>query len=58
MKVISSTYYQMVSFITQDEHVDLYGSQHAAWQCYHIAREARPNTDCEHSPKEASPSNQ
>ena len=39
MKVIHSTYYQMVSFLTKDGQVDLYGSQLAARQCYQIARE-------------------
>ena len=40
MKVISSTYHQMVSFLTEDEQIDLYDSQLAARQCYQIAREA------------------
>ena len=57
MKVIPSTYHQMVSFITHDGQVDLYGSQLVARQCYQIAREVGPSTDREHSPKETSPSN-
>ncbi|RVW60082.1 hypothetical protein CK203_086552 [Vitis vinifera] len=40
MKVIPSTYHQMVSFLTKDGQIDLYGSQLAARQCYQIAREA------------------
>ena len=40
MKVIPSTYHQMVSFLTNDGQIDLYGSQLAARQCYQIAREA------------------
>nr|CAN69696.1 hypothetical protein VITISV_012964 [Vitis vinifera] len=39
MKTISSTYHQMVSFLTKDGQVNLYGSQLAARQCYQIARE-------------------
>ncbi|RVX09858.1 hypothetical protein CK203_012807 [Vitis vinifera] len=34
-----STYHQMVSFLTKDGQIDLYGSQLAARQCYQIARE-------------------
>ena len=40
MKAIPSTYHQMVSFLTKDGQIDLYGSQLAALQCYQIAREA------------------
>ncbi|XP_034678877.1 uncharacterized protein LOC117909085 [Vitis riparia] len=74
MKVVPSTYHQMVSFITQDGQIDLYGSQLAARQCYQIAREAEPSADREaepsadreaepsadreHSPKEANASDQ
>ena len=58
MKVIPSTYHQMVSFITQDGQIDLYGSQVTARQCYQIARKAGPNSDHEHSPKEANASDQ
>ena len=39
MKVIPSTYHQMVSFLTEDGQIDLYSSQLAARQCYQIARE-------------------
>ncbi|RVX20295.1 hypothetical protein CK203_004806 [Vitis vinifera] len=39
MKAIPSTYHQMVSFLTNDGQIDLYGSQLAARQCYQIARE-------------------
>lgn len=53
MKVIASTYHQMISFITLDGQIDLYGSQLAAQQCYQVAREVGPNADHEHSPKEA-----
>nr|CAN64575.1 hypothetical protein VITISV_003432 [Vitis vinifera] len=37
MKVIPSTYHQMVSFLTNEGQIDLYGSQLAARQCYQIA---------------------
>ena len=37
MKVIPSTYHQMVSFLTEDGQIDLYGNQLAARQCYQIA---------------------
>ena len=53
MKVIPSIYHQMVSFITQDGQIDLYGSQLKARQCYQVAQETGPNVDREHSPKEA-----
>ncbi|XP_034708879.1 uncharacterized protein LOC117931916 [Vitis riparia] len=58
IKVIPSTYHQMVNFITQNGQINLYGSQLAAWQCYQITREAGPSVDREHSPKEANASNQ
>ena len=58
MKVIPSTYHQVVSSITQNGQVDFYGSQLAARQCYQITRETGPNTNHEQSPKEASPPDQ
>ena len=39
MKVIPFTYHQMVSFLTNDGQIDLYGNQLAARQCYQITRE-------------------
>ena len=39
MKVIPSTYHQMVSFLTNEGQIDLYGSQLAARQCYQITRD-------------------
>ncbi|RVX00457.1 hypothetical protein CK203_024527 [Vitis vinifera] len=45
MKAIPSTYHQMVSFLTNDGQIDLYGSQLAARQCYQIAREAGANQE-------------
>ncbi|XP_034694078.1 uncharacterized protein LOC117920578 [Vitis riparia] len=40
MKVIPSTYHQMVSFLTEEGQINLYGNQLAARQCYQITREA------------------
>ena len=45
MKAIPSTYHQMVSFLTKDGQIDLYGSQLAARQCYQIAREAETSQE-------------
>nr|CAN65668.1 hypothetical protein VITISV_022190 [Vitis vinifera] len=45
MKVIPSTYHQMVSFLTEDGQINLYGSQLAARQCYQIAREVRTSQE-------------
>ncbi|RVW82261.1 hypothetical protein CK203_041721 [Vitis vinifera] len=45
MKVIPSTYHQMVSFLTNEGQTDLYGSQLAARQCYQIARETVTNQE-------------
>ncbi|RVW80976.1 hypothetical protein CK203_054676 [Vitis vinifera] len=42
MKVIPSTYHQMVSFLTEDGQIDLHDNQLATRQCYQIAREAGP----------------
>nr|CAN83046.1 hypothetical protein VITISV_015526 [Vitis vinifera] len=53
MKAIPSTYHQMVSFLTNDGQIDLYGSQLAARQCYQIAREAGANQE-DASPPELS----
>lgn len=48
MKVIPSTYHHMVSYLTEDGKIDLYGSQLAAQQCYPVAREAGSGSDNEH----------
>nr|CAN73594.1 hypothetical protein VITISV_004696 [Vitis vinifera] len=53
MKAIPSTYHQMVSFLTNEGQIDLYGSQLAACQCYQIAREAGANQE-DASPSEPS----
>ena len=45
MKAMPSTYHQMVSFLTNDGQIDLYGSQLAARQCYQIARETGTNQE-------------
>ncbi|XP_034710569.1 uncharacterized protein LOC117933308 [Vitis riparia] len=54
MKVISSTYHQMVSFLTEDGQIDLYGSQLPARQCYQIAQEVGSNKDGEPLPEPTS----
>nr|CAN81923.1 hypothetical protein VITISV_016003 [Vitis vinifera] len=51
MKAIPSTYHQMVSFLTNEGQIDLYGSQLAARQCYQIAREAGANQENASPPK-------
>nr|CAN70869.1 hypothetical protein VITISV_029059 [Vitis vinifera] len=51
MKVIPSTYHQMVSFLTEDGQIDLYGNQLAARQCYQIAREVRTSQEDKSLPK-------
>ena len=51
MKVILSTYHQMVSFLTEDGQIDQYGSQLAARQCYQIAREVGSSKDGEPLPE-------
>ena len=43
----------MVSFLTNEGQIDLYGSQLAARQCYQIAREAGANQE-DASPPEPS----
>ena len=34
MKAVSSTYHQMITYLTSERQVDLLSSQLAAWQCY------------------------
>lgn len=51
MKIIPSTYHQMVSYITEDGQVDLFGSQLAARQCYQVAREVGFDSDNEPPPE-------
>ena len=34
------TYHQMVSYLTKDGHIDLFGSQLATRQCYQVALES------------------
>ena len=47
MKVILSTYHQMVSYLIEDGKINLYGSQLAARQCYQVAREFGSTSDNE-----------
>ena len=51
MKVTPSTYHQILNYLTENEHVNLFGSQLAALQCYQVAQEsgstsvAEPHTE-------------
>ena len=47
MKVILSTYHQMVSYLIEDGQINLYGSQLVARQCYQVAREFGSTSDNE-----------
>ena len=58
MKVIPSTYDQMVSFLIEDGQIDLYDSQLAARQCYQIAREVGSNKEGEPLPESSNASDQ
>ncbi|KAL6327105.1 hypothetical protein AAG906_014349 [Vitis piasezkii] len=58
MKVIPSTYHQMVSFLTEDGQIDLYDSQLAARQCYQIAREVGSSKEGEPLPEPSNASDQ
>lgn len=40
MKVIPSTYHQMVRYLTEDKQIDLLGSQLATRQCYEVMLES------------------
>ena len=42
MKVVPSTYHQMVSYLMEEEQVDLLSSQLLARQCYQVALDSRP----------------
>ena len=41
MKVVPSTYHQMVSYLMEEEQVDLLSSQLLARQCYQVALDSR-----------------
>ena len=45
MKVIPSMYHKMVSYLTDDGHINLFGSQLAARPCYQIAHESGSSKD-------------
>ncbi|XP_034689492.1 uncharacterized protein LOC117917359 [Vitis riparia] len=53
MKVIPSTYHQVVSYVTEDGKINFYGSQLAARQCYQVAHESIATGDNEPSMKPA-----
>ena len=54
MKAIISTYHQMVSYLTKEGQINLYGSQLAARHCYQVAWEAGPSSDHKPHPQRAS----
>ena len=58
MKVIPSTYHQMVSYLIEDWQINLYGSQLAARQCCQVALEAGPSSNHELPPERASVADQ
>ena len=58
MKAIPSTYHQMVSYLIEDGHINLYGSQLAVRQCYQVAREAESSSDNVSSTKPADAADQ
>ena len=47
MKAIPFTYHQMVSYLTEDRQVNLFGSQLAARQCYQVVGESRSTSASE-----------
>ena len=51
MKVIPSTYHQMVSYLTKDGQIDIFGSQPAACQCYQVAFESELPSNSESRPE-------
>ena len=51
MKVVPSTYHQMISYLTNVGQVDLLSSQLVAWQCYQLSlQEQRGVTNFENPP--------
>ena len=58
MKVISSIYHQMVSYLIEAGQVDLLGSQLAARQCYQVIVEARQIDPIGNEPKSSSAKSQ
>nr|CAN73243.1 hypothetical protein VITISV_005388 [Vitis vinifera] len=58
MKAIPSTYHQMVSFLTKDGQVNLYGSQLAVRQCYQIAGETGTSQEDASLPESSNPHDQ
>ncbi|KAL6315635.1 hypothetical protein AAG906_003739 [Vitis piasezkii] len=51
MKVIPSTYHQMVSYLIKDSQIDFFGSQLAAHRCYQVALESGLPTSSEPRPE-------
>ena len=51
MKVIPSTYHQMVSYLTKNGQIDIFGSQLATCQCYQVAFESELPSNSESRPE-------
>ena len=45
MKVMPSTYHQMISYLTSAKQIDLLSSQLVAWQCYQLSVEEREKNE-------------
>ena len=54
MKAISSTYHQMVSYLTEAGQVDLLGNQMATRQCYQVIVEVGQIEPAGNEPKSSS----
>ena len=50
MKVVLSTYHQMISYLTSIGQVDLLSSQLAAQQCYQLLIQEREKNESSHNP--------
>lgn len=51
MKVIPFAYHHMVSYLTEDKQIDLFGNQLVACQCYQVVLESELPTNREPCPK-------
>ena len=51
MKIILSTYHQMVNYLMKEGQVNLLGNQLAMIQCYQVALDSRHPTSDEAHPK-------
>lgn len=51
MKVIPFAYHHMVSYLTKDRQIDLFGNQLVVRQCYQVVLEFKLSTNREPCPK-------